>query len=280
MKAKRVKLILSLLLILGIIGGNIYFVTNKKNNNIVKNEMPKSNDQTNSSDEVKETDNIDESNKDVNDVDNEEKDNSDKESIQVSNNSSNIKNEDSNKNTTSQNNNNSQTSKNNTSKNSSVNNNSTSNKTTTSSNGSNTNATNSNNNQESNQSVVTETTPKEKEICSDSDSGWNVWLSNYKKQNPNSKIFDTQQESISYGEYAATKGYGYWYNSQPSTYNGENCTRSIYMTMLYIPKGLCVDSNNEGNPQFYIPATEKENLLDIITYLKNEGYDCGTKQWR
>ncbi len=127
---------------------------------------------------------------------------------------------------------------------------------------------------------IVEETPKQKQICSDSNIGWKNWLNNYQKENQYSYVFNTQKEATNFGAYASSNyGYGYWYNLEGNVYNGDDCKREIFMTMLYVPQNICEDENGNGNPKMYLPITEKQKLVDVITYLKNNGFNCGNKKF-
>lgn len=115
----------------------------------------------------------------------------------------------------------------------------------------------------------------EKGICTISDSAYNSWLNNYLNQNSSSVKFDTLQEAIDYGEYAARDfGYGYFYNSNPIRYEDDSCYKEHYFTRLYISNSLC-----ENNDKKYLPRTSKENLKDVYKYLEELGFNCSGKSW-
>ena len=105
-------------------------------------------------------------------------------------------------------------------------------------------------------------------------------MSKWKANNPTAVVFDTQKDAIAYGEYSANNfGYAYKYNSIPVKYEDEECKKEIWFTRLSAPQGECVDSSGNYNKEIWLNATKKENLIDYFDYLRNKGYDCGTKKW-
>ncbi len=123
-------------------------------------------------------------------------------------------------------------------------------------------------------------TPKVKSVCNSSNEKWVSYLSKWKANNPTAVVFDTQKDAIAYGEYSANNfGYAYKYNSIPVKYEDEECKKEIWFTRLSAPQGECVDSSGNYNKEIWLNATKKENLIDYFDYLRNKGYDCGTKKW-
>ena len=123
-------------------------------------------------------------------------------------------------------------------------------------------------------------TPKVKSVCNSSNEKWVSYLSKWKANNPTAVVFDTQKDAIAYGEYSANNfGYAYKYNSIPVKYEDEECKKDIWFTRLSAPQGECVDSSGNYNKEIWLNATKKENLIDYFDYLRNKGYDCGTKKW-
>lgn len=110
----------------------------------------------------------------------------------------------------------------------------------------------------------------DKHICTDLDTEYKKWLSNYLKINSSTRIFNSLEESKKYGEQLLSLDYGYFYGKNPITYEDEFCTKEMYTLQLYIPSDTC-----GGNNMLYLP----NNIEDIhaISYLRNLGYSCPEK---
>lgn len=120
--------------------------------------------------------------------------------------------------------------------------------------------------------------PVVKTQCSNSNKEWLNYINTYKKSNPSSVIFYNLSNAKNYGEYAMNNfGYGYWYNPVAEKYSNNECEIEFYAVQLYIPNNECLDKNGKGNSKIYIPATQRESLIDNISYLVNHGFDCSGK---
>ena len=110
----------------------------------------------------------------------------------------------------------------------------------------------------------------DKHICTDLDTKYKKWLSNYLKINSSTRIFNSIEESKKYGEQLLSLDYGYFYGRSPITYEDEFCIKEMYTLQLYIPSDTC-----GGNDMLYLP----NNIEDIhaISYLRNLGYSCPEK---
>lgn len=110
----------------------------------------------------------------------------------------------------------------------------------------------------------------DKHICTDLDTKYKKWLSNYLKINSSTRIFNSLEESKKYGEQLLSLDYGYFYGRSPITYEDEFCIKEMYTLQLYIPSDTC-----GGNDMLYLP----NNIEDIhaISYLRNLGYSCPEK---
>jgi hypothetical protein len=125
-----------------------------------------------------------------------------------------------------------------------------------------------------------------KGICNSSNQGWMEYIAAWKKRNSTSMVFDTLNQAIAYGEYAAKQyGYGYWRSQEPQTFDGtyyedSECSKGFYTVRLYVPSLTCGINNEYNYKMFYIQATAKENLIDIITYVtQKKGYKCEDRKW-
>lgn len=135
-------------------------------------------------------------------------------------------------------------------------------------------STNYNETKESNVEVKKEET-NEKHTCTDADSEYVSWKNNYLKENGSTRFFDSYDEAYNYGDKISLKYfYGFIVQKTPTTYNGNNCNKTLYTMQLYIPQGIC-----ESNPMIYLPNSVEieKNNLDTISYLKQIGYECAGK---
>ena len=146
-------------------------------------------------------------------------------------------------------------------------------KNTTSGNSNNSNS-NSNNSVTQNNNVPSEN-KVEKHTCTNEDTDYVVWKTNYLKENNSTRFFDSYDEAYNYGDTISLKYfYGFIVQTTPTTFNGNECTRKHYTMQLYVPAGIC-----ENNPMMYLPnnINLEESHLDTISYLKQVGYECAGK---
>ncbi len=99
-------------------------------------------------------------------------------------------------------------------------------------------------------------------------------------------MFYSLKEAKEYGEYAARKyGYGYWYNPYAQQYDGtlyisNTCYKEIYAVELKTNNLTCGENDEYHYKSVYIPATPKEKLVDVVTYVTNNlGWKCGDRKW-
>ena len=119
----------------------------------------------------------------------------------------------------------------------------------------------------------------EKVVCSNSDPEYTSFIARYKQENPTFYIVDSLKEAKEFGENAMTKyGYAYEYNSIPEMFEGTNCIKEIWYVRLTVPQQECT-INGVYNDTMYLSTNDIYNITDIFNYLRNKGYDCGTKQW-
>ena len=131
------------------------------------------------------------------------------------------------------------------------------------------------------------TSPKAtKTTCNSSNQGWIAYIADWKKRNSTSMIFDTLDQAIAYGEYAKRNyGYGYWRSQEPQSFDGtyyedSECKKGFYSVELYVPDLTCGANNEYKYKSFYLPATSKDNLIDVYTYVTlNIGYKCEDRKW-
>ncbi len=103
--------------------------------------------------------------------------------------------------------------------------------------------------------------------CSMDDKTFIDNLNYFKSVNSSSRLFNTKEEAISFGEQATLYGYGYFYSNFPDVISGTNCNQTFYSLQLYIPAKLCGD-----NKMLYLPASV--DLIDSVEYLEDIGYVC------
>lgn len=119
----------------------------------------------------------------------------------------------------------------------------------------------------------------EKSICSNDDAEFSSFIARYKQENPTFYIVDSLEEAKEFGENAVTRyGYAYEYNSIPEMFEGTNCIKEIWYVRLTVPQQECT-INGVYNDTMYLSASDIDNITNIFDYLRNKGYDCGTKQW-
>lgn len=119
----------------------------------------------------------------------------------------------------------------------------------------------------------------EKAVCSNNDAEFSSFIARYKQENPTFYIVDSLEEAKEFGENAMTKyGYAYEYNSIPEMFEGTNCIKEIWYVRLTVPQQECT-INGVYNDTMYLLANDIANITNIFDYLRNKGYDCGTKQW-
>lgn len=122
--------------------------------------------------------------------------------------------------------------------------------------------------------------PIEKKICEDNNEEWLNYKRDFQKKHSKFMIFNSQNEAISYGEYAAMKfGYGYYYDSVPLKFEGSNCKREFWTTNLYTGELNCGENDEIIVPSFDLPATEKENLVSVYDYANSKGFNCQDRTW-
>lgn len=119
----------------------------------------------------------------------------------------------------------------------------------------------------------------EKVVCSNNDAEFSSFIARYKQENPTFYIVDSLEEAKKIGENAMIKyGYAYEYNSIPEMFEGTNCIKEIWYVRLTVPQQECT-INGVYNDTMYLLASDIPNITNIFDYLRNKGYDCGTKQW-
>ena len=119
----------------------------------------------------------------------------------------------------------------------------------------------------------------EKVVCSNNDAEFSSFIARYKQENPTFYIVDSLEEAKEFGENAMTRyGYAYEYNSIPEMFEGTYCIKEIWYVRLTVPQQECT-INGVYNDTMYLSANDIANITNIFDYLRNKGYDCGTKQW-
>ena len=126
----------------------------------------------------------------------------------------------------------------------------------------------------------TKDVPNKLITCTIDNKEYAEYLENYKKNNPTYVIFDTFEEAKSYGEYAMKMfGYGYEQSSFSKYYSNDVCEKNLWNVRLYVSAKECDDNEGNGNPMIWINATSKNKLKDVYDYLREKGYNCGTRHW-
>ena len=116
-------------------------------------------------------------------------------------------------------------------------------------------------------------------VCSNSDSEYLSFLSQYQKNNPTHYVVNSFEEAKAFGEKAMYEyGYGYEQNSLPVIFNGTNCTKEIWYVRIWVPSGEC-SINETYNSKMWLASSDINNMVDVFDFLRSKGYDCGTKHW-
>ena len=126
--------------------------------------------------------------------------------------------------------------------------------------------------------VQNDTTPV-LSVCSNSDSEYLSFLSQYQKNNPTHYVVNSFEEAKAFGGKAMYEyGYGYEQNSLPVIFNGTNCTKEIWYVRIWVPSGEC-SINETYNSKMWLASSDINNMVDVFDFLRSKGYDCGTKHW-
>ncbi|HIS87110.1 MAG TPA: hypothetical protein IAB49_03140 [Candidatus Caccenecus avistercoris] len=116
-------------------------------------------------------------------------------------------------------------------------------------------------------------------VCSNSDSEYLSFLSQYQKNNPTHYVVNSFEEAKSFGEKAMYEyGYGYEQNSLPVIFTGTNCTKEIWYVRIWVSSGEC-SIDGTYNSKMWLSSSDMDNMVDVFDFLRSKGYDCGTKHW-
>ncbi len=113
-----------------------------------------------------------------------------------------------------------------------------------------------------------------KHTCTDADSEYVSWKSDYLHRHNTSRLYDSFDLAYAAGDKISYYSYGFIVDKSPSRYSDDTCTKEVYSLEIYVPSGIC-----ENNPVIYVP-----NNVDIlgqqlksVDYLKQIGYECAGK---
>ncbi len=119
--------------------------------------------------------------------------------------------------------------------------------------------------------TVQSTTPKVKVTCSDANSKWKTFKSEYQISHK-AKITLSREDGIAYGTKANSFGYGYYIDNFARNYSDDECEIDYWTTTVFVPNTTCGENDDIHIKKFIMPYTE--NFISIFEYLNKLGYDC------